>query len=124
MQLKKQIEEHKFLLYRLRNNTDVLDLEQKKYETIKGAKEALLEKEDKVNLVEIEKRFIRQSKILIERDKEINVKITMHDKEQNMLIHLERCLESIELNIEKIVENLLGEKKQSREQTDKIEEFK
>lgn len=102
----------------------MLDLEQKKYETIKGAKEALLEKEDKVNLVEIEKRFIRQTKILIERDKEINVKITMHDKEQNMLIHLERCLESIELNIEKIVENLLGEKKQSREQTDKIEEFK
>lgn len=119
MQLKKKIEEHCYLLYRLRTNTEAMGEEQKKYEKLKVEKEKLLEKEDKVNLVEIEKRYIRQTKILIERDKEINVKITMHDKEQNMLIYLERCLESIEQNIENVVENLLEEKKQAGQQINK-----
>lgn len=41
--------------------------------------------------------------MLIEKDKEINVKLNIHDKEQNMLIYLEKCLESLEQNIESVV---------------------
>ena len=117
LQLKKKIEEHKFLLYRLKTNTDALLRDKEKYDQIKEEKECLLEKEDKVNLVQIEKRYVKQTKILIQKDKEINVKIHVHDKEQNILIHLEKCLEALEQNIDNIVENLMSEKKQGKELT-------
>lgn len=53
MKLKKKLEEHNFLLYRLQNNTNVLLREKSNYSQLKEEKEKVLEKEDKVNLVEI-----------------------------------------------------------------------
>ena len=47
-----------------------------------------LDKEDKINLVNIEKTYVKQTKLLIEKDKDIDVKIFMYNKEKNILVYL------------------------------------
>jgi predicted RNase H-like nuclease (RuvC/YqgF family) len=52
-ELKRKIEEHKYLLYRLQNNTEKIKHEQEEYDKLKQENSKMVEKEDKVNLTQI-----------------------------------------------------------------------
>jgi hypothetical protein len=68
-ELKHKMEEHKYLLHRLQTNTLKIRQEQQKYDTIKQENSKMVEKEDKVNLTQIEKQYVQQTQLLIEKDK-------------------------------------------------------
>ena len=106
--LTRKMDEHRFLLYRLKTNTEALQVERGKCEMLRWEKQTKLEKEDKVNLVSIEKDSMKQTKILIEKDKGIDVNIFMYNKEKDMLAYMEKCVETLENSIENIVENLMN----------------
>ena len=42
---------------------------------------------------------MRQTKRLIEEDKDVDVKIFMYNKEKNTLVYLEKCVEKLEQSI-------------------------
>jgi chromosome segregation ATPase len=119
--LRRKMEEHGYLLYRLEGSTGKLREEQGRYEGLKTENKRLVEREDRINLAEIERRYVKQTQTLIERDKEINVQLVNHEKEKNILIHLEKCLESVEGSIETLVGNILQEKKERKEELLRID---
>ena len=63
-------------------------MEKKKYNEMRREHQINLDKEDKINLVNIEKTYVKQTKLLIEKDKDIDVKIFMYNKEKNILVYL------------------------------------
>ena len=81
-----------YLYDRLKSNTNLLLAEQGKYADMRIEHQKNLQKEDKVNLVSIEKQYVKQTKKLIEKDKDIDVKIYMYNKEKNTLVYLEKCV--------------------------------
>jgi predicted nuclease with TOPRIM domain len=109
--LRRKMEEHGYLLYRLEGNTSKLREEHSRYEGLKSENKKIVEREDRINLAEIERRYVKQTQTLIERDKEINVQLVNYEKEKSILIHLEKCLEGVEGSIETLVGNILQEKK-------------
>ena len=78
--LKKKMDEHRYLYDRLKRNTDTLLEEKQRYDEERLEKQWRIDSSDKLNLVSIEKENMKQTKILIEKDKEIDVKIYKYNK--------------------------------------------
>lgn len=119
--LRKKIEERRFLLYRLQSSTEELRQEQKGFEETRRYNERMLEEEDRTNLADIERQYVRQTKQLIDKDKEVSLKIHDHNKEQEAIIQLEKYLEQYERHIDSAVDKQLTEKRHGREESDRIE---
>lgn len=65
-------------MQRLEGSTARLREEHHRYGELKAENKLEVEREDRVNLTEIEKRYVKQTQALIEKDKEINVQLVNH----------------------------------------------
>jgi hypothetical protein len=80
LDLKNKIEEFKFILYKLKNNINILQQEQQFYLQSKELNKKIVEKEDKENLGEIEKRYVKETQNIIEKNKQIDVFLIFYEK--------------------------------------------
>lgn len=63
--------------------------------------------EDKFNLVDVQKKYVKSVRNLIEKDQEITVKLTKYQKEKNIQEFLEKKVEAIQQRIGELVQNLM-----------------
>ena len=96
---RRKIEEVKYLLYNLERNISLLE------------KKKVVEKDSSsVKIAEAEKKCMVAMKELIDKDKEINVDINIFQKEQKVMVLLERTLEKTEKEIDMLLSEFFKEK--------------
>lgn len=96
---RRKIEDTKYMIYSIENSLKLLQSERSSSDKHHDEASKLFHMDRHVTLSDIERRYVKKTKELIDLDKDISNKIVMYEKEKGILVYLEKTAEKLEEEI-------------------------